>query len=650
MRPADILYRYNPEQDPGVDAMRRQLPSRGNGAPPEVLGPVSALKELKAICDSMVAGRGGPNVGNRASLINDLQLSLESLGGSLRSGVGPVLEKFRHEIGQTKARLDSPQGARLIALALGSLLERFDRPEAARGAWRDARKAFQDHDASAELCQLRILQLAEIAELRGHDWSERARFLSGVLSDDPASLLQAGELDERSYKRRIESDSSAGVAEWRRLELCEEAVMQPAAASDVVVWLVIDGAAIEGGYLPVGRVQFIDQSLIPEALRAGGDLERRDDFDPPPELEDWDVANVALGLKYLTDAEHRLLARVEIKETTPPRARARAREVVQGMIDLAETHSPWMLLDGAISWNAKTGGWAGTMFGPPIPISEQHRAVHPVFQATGRNLGGFSPSFVDRLLAGGEAEGEAMQDALWTVSVERAAAAPQRIVLATRALERGLSRARAKSDDTWAEPAARFLRAPWMRYTLYGDLMDAASAALYLMPDRDGANAELFRELHDRLFPEMGPGSRSFDLAQLKECLARAAPVLPNGSMQHRLARDALAIVSDGKSATTAVAALDRRFQRLLGRAERQRNALTHGTGTDDAVVETVDSFATLLTRLVAQEATRQATTGQQPLVELEKWRAELTDVESTLTAGTEPTEFIAWVDPAPPT
>src|SRR5437016_3810974 len=138
VRPADTLYRYNPEQDAGIDAMRRQLPSRGDGAPPEVLGPVSALKELEAICNSMLAGRGGPNVGNRPSLINDLQLSLDSLGGSLRDGVGPVLENLRREIGQIKARLDSPQGARLTALALGSLLERFDRLEAARGAWRDA--------------------------------------------------------------------------------------------------------------------------------------------------------------------------------------------------------------------------------------------------------------------------------------------------------------------------------------------------------------------------------------------------------------------------------------------------------------------------------------------------------------------------------
>ena len=148
--------------------------------------------------------------------------------------------------------------------------------------------------------------------------------------------------------------------------------------------------------------------------------------------------------------------------------------------------------------------------------------------------------------------------------MERAAAAPQRIVLATRALERGLSRARSKADDTWAEPAARFLLAPWIRYTLYGDLLDAANAAPYLIPDRHGANAQLFTELHDQRFGGGQPGSRLFGPAKLKECLTRALTVLPEGSMQHRLARDALAIASDRNTAMKALATLDRRFGRLL--------------------------------------------------------------------------------------
>jgi len=305
------------------------------------LGPISALKELEAVCDSMLAGRGGPNVSNRPSLINDLQLGLDRLGGSLKSGVGPLLEDFRREIGHIKARLDSPQGARVIALALEPLLERFRQPQAARGAWRDVRKAFKDHDASAALCQLRILQLAEVTEFRGHDWAERARFLSELLSDEPIALWQVDELDESELKNHMDSDSPAGVPEWRRLELCEEAVMESAATSDVVVWLVVDDAAIHRGYLRIGYVQFFDQSMIPDAVREGGQLAQRDEFSALPELEDWDEAKVSFGLEHLPDAQHRVLVRVELKNTRPARARARAREVVvQGMIDLAETHSP----------------------------------------------------------------------------------------------------------------------------------------------------------------------------------------------------------------------------------------------------------------------------------------------------------------------
>ena len=58
--------------------------------------------------------------------------------------------------------------------------------------------------------------------------------------------------------------------------------------------------------------------------------------------------------------------------------------------------------------------------------------VHPVFERTAENLLGFQGDFLERWLAGDAVAAEAVEDALWTVSVERAPAAPQRIVLAIR--------------------------------------------------------------------------------------------------------------------------------------------------------------------------------------------------------------------------
>jgi len=75
----------------------------------------------------------------------------------------------------------------------------------------------------------------------------------------------------------------------------------------------------------------------------------------------------------------------------------------------------------------------------------------------------------------------------------------------------------------------------------------------------------------------------------------------------------------------------------LLARTERQRNALTHGTGTTEAVVRGVDGFAVVLARYAANEMMHQASTGKEPLIELERDRVQALEREARLTAGDGP-------------
>src|SRR5436309_922041 len=49
------VYRYEPPGQSGLRALRRQIGRGGSSAPPDVLGPVTALRELEAVCDGMWA-------------------------------------------------------------------------------------------------------------------------------------------------------------------------------------------------------------------------------------------------------------------------------------------------------------------------------------------------------------------------------------------------------------------------------------------------------------------------------------------------------------------------------------------------------------------------------------------------------------------
>lgn len=107
--------------------------------------------------------------------------------------------------------------------------------------------------------------------------------------------------------------------------------------------------------------------------------------------------------------------------------------------------------------------------------------------------------------------------------------------------------------------------------------------------------------------------------------------------MEHRLVREADAVLNSAAGARRRLGELRDRFETLLARTERQRNALTHGTGTTTAVLNHVDQFATILARYSAQEAMRQAETGKEPLVELERHRIRALEQDARLEVGHAP-------------
>src|SRR4051794_29961850 len=128
MRLRPKTYSLSPAGSPGVMALRRQLGERGKSAPPDVMGPVTALRELEAVCRGLLDGRGGPNGPNRDSLRDDVSVTLGGLGRQTAKACGELLRAFQKELPKLPTRLDRPQGARALSLSLGPLFERLATP------------------------------------------------------------------------------------------------------------------------------------------------------------------------------------------------------------------------------------------------------------------------------------------------------------------------------------------------------------------------------------------------------------------------------------------------------------------------------------------------------------------------------------------
>ena len=591
------------------------------------MGPVSALRELQAVAQAMLSGRGGPNPSNRPSLVNDLSTALNRLGPATRSTAGPVLTDFLRALPELRARLDRPQGARVIALSLMPLLDRLADPEVCRAAWRDAVATFTDVDAPAEECELRVMQLTELAELVGVDYDVRAGTLQYILSDDAALLHKIGAIPDAPQARH----SFAGLTEEQRLDLCEERLPKPAERADVAVWFVINEAAIIDGYLRVGPVQLFAAGMVPDAIGVGGALTKlTDDFESLDEAGAWDEVR-SLFDNVNPDVKHRLYARVWVPDAPMGVARRRARDSLEAMISVANSESQWVLLDGYATW-AK-GRWQGSS-SFIHPQERRYRPVHAVFDRTAAGLSDFVPAFLDRLLAGDPLAQEAIEDALWTATLSKLPGVAQRIVLAIRALERTLSQAQIKSTDSWAEAASTYLRVPWIMAAIQSDLLFAAHAAVRGISQFDPALDAVRSRVQDAALPVTGPGERTPSAAGLASVAADALNHIEPGTYEHRLVAEQHDLLTSPLTALKRLDDLDKQFDTLLRRSERHRNAIVHGTAIEHDALSTVDDFVILLARLVAQEAMRQAETGKPPLVELERERVRDLDARAGLAAG----------------
>lgn len=624
------VHAAEPAGSSGLRALRRRLRFRGAYAPADVLGPVSALHELEAICAGMLSGRGGPNVANRPSLVDDLQRALGGLGPQTRDAAGQLLVGFQSELTRLKARLDMPQGARVTALTVGRVLERFRNEAVVAASWRDTVATFLDDEETSEQCELRIAQFVELAEHRGVEFAAWAAPASGLLGDLPQAYRGTGEDIAEALKAGAKL---AGVPEARRIELAEQELAILPERTAVAVWLVIDHAALRDHFEAVGPVRFYYHSLWPEQVRSGPMMDVDGVEHPAPEeLDDWDDAKEVF--ENLEEVEHRVFARVRVDAATDRDAQQRARTVVRDLIDLAKHDSDWVLLDGAVSWSP--GGWSGEGFSRP-GASKTAGAAHPVHEGTAENLRAFDADFVRRWLDGDVLAAGAVDDALWTVAMERAPAPSHRIMLAIRAVERTLGQAREEERDNWAKPAARYLRSVWVNYTLVNDLRQNAVSVLNAV-QHNGHASDLHARLHPVVFP---PSSDENDWPTFTRGFARLAPeilqTLPEGSMEHRLARETNDVLSSPEGALKRLHELGDRFDRLLARTERQRNALTHGTGTAEAVVRGVDGFAVVLARYAANEVMHQASTGKEPLIEFERDRVQALERDSRLEAGDGP-------------
>jgi hypothetical protein len=617
MRPSTTVFAHGGDLPVHLWNLRSQLVSGGAQAPPDAMGLVTALQELGHVCASAASGRFLRGK-DPASLVGDLGRSLASVGACTVSAAAPEFADFRGELNRVSPRLRSAEGARAVALAADSLSTSLRRSEVTLAAWRDVVAAFDDENVSPGTCETLMRHLRELTELRGHLWEPQglASRLQSVLGDDLAH-----------------ASGAATTPVEGRLARCEELIAAQPSLADCAVWFVFANADLTDSHRQIGPLLFVARDFVPDGFAPGRALQ---DVGPLPELVHWEDAESSLAQ---LPSEHVVLARVWLPSTHADQAPRKARIVLESLLEIANPASSWNLYEGHLVWSGGDHFW-GSSFLDAAQWERESPPVSPDFEGTDRALTGFAGEFVQRLTDEDAAALEAVEDARWTIALGRAADASQRVALGTRALERTLGIARA-NDESWVEVTERFLKAPWVRLTLANEMFDAALAATNGLPGRHTRNATAYQEIHDLVLPQSEPGRRSVSHSGLATVQASYGHLWEPDSFAGRIVREACATLTDPHAALLALAALEARFDRLLARTQRQRNALIHGTRPAHAVLETIDGFVRTLNAYMAQESLRTAETGQSPLQQLERSRVQALAQRQRLEEGGDPVEVL---------
>jgi hypothetical protein len=617
MRPATTVFAHGGDLPGHLWDLRSQLASGGAQAPPDAIGLASALEELGHVCASAASGRFLRGK-DPASLVDDLGRSLGSVGARTVSAAAPEFADFRSELNRVSPRLRSAEGARAVGLASHSLSASLRRSEAAVAAWRDVVAAFDDEDVSPGTCETLLRHLRELTELRGHLWEPQglASRLQSVLGDDFAQMS---------------GEPTTPIED--RLVRCEALIAAQPSVADCAVWFVFANADLTTSHRQIGPLLFVARDLVPDGFAPGRALQ---DIGPLPELAHWEDAESSLTQ---LPSEHVVLARVWLPSTYADQAPRKARIVLESLLDIANPASSWNLYEGDLVWSGGDHFW-GSSFLDAAKWERDSPPVSPDFEGTDRALTDFKAEFVQRLADEDAAALEAVEDARWTIALGRAADASQRVALGTRALERTLGIARA-NDESWVDVTRRFLKAPWVRLMLANEMFDAALAATNGLPGRRTRNAAAYKEIHDLVLPEREPGRRIVNYSGLAKVQASYGHLWKPDSFSGRIVREACAALTDSHAALLAVGALEARFDRLLARTQRQRNALIHGTRPTHAVLDTIDGFVRTLNAYMAQESLRTAETGQSPLQQLERWRVQALMRRQRLEKEEDPVEVL---------
>jgi hypothetical protein len=573
VRPSDLTFVGEETLPQWAATFARQLGDGGAGAPLDVLSPVPLLEELLSIIDGMTRGHEAPTPADRRSLRDDLVLACERFGPATANLHATTLKGFRVQAGRLDKALETVSGAVGLTPAVNVLLTELAAPESRVAAFDDCVGAFEGL-SSVDMCELRIRQLRSFVVRAGHDWEERGKLLLDALADRVSAQLAGGvEQPETADPWEMQ----AGMTLDERLDLARALLIQEPRTAGVVVWLAYANASVDPVHLKRGPVEFYDSRIWTAAVE--GEWPGNRDWTQPGELADHEAT---MHLDGLPETDF-VMVRIALTNASVTQADGRARELADAALALTGWESKWLPLRGAAKYTTHWFGSLGFLDPRLLPP-----ASNPLFDPVTSELGGVDEDLLARLATGEQAARELLDDVRWRRDALAALSRDHRVALAVTLVERILPTTSPDGGRGWHAATAYYLKTLLALDDLTQLVRDAGDTAIY---PRLSARIQTSVANAHEIVESRGRNSYVVRLERVVGRIDELIAVADPATMEGRMLIEIKTRLTDGPSARAWLAECETRFDRLLARARRQRNAITHGTRTVAEVVSSIEPF-----------------------------------------------------------
>jgi hypothetical protein len=519
------------------------------------------------------------------SLKEDVTAAWDQAGPALRA-VQPtmptLLSRLRPDLGFDR------QERAALRLVVEQVRVGARDPRAAAAAFDDLVTAVQDADTPTVAIAGRVDVLDSILRFADRALADVVHTLSGILNNDSwdvaatRHLLDGDVLPEYPIPR---SDEDAGLSEEDRVALARRWLTYEPPPSRNVVWLFYGDARLDHWRLSIGPCEFFSgpallaaMAEVDEIRAQGGDYPgTRDPFKSVP---DELLGTGGHGLfvrdpKSWPDEDHWVAARVDLGTGRLPNLEQNARDQVGAVIALAA------FAEHGTTWTPLTGYTAfrdGEPAGSSMPFHGRSGAKKWVqTDHTHEWLRRHADQIGRHVLTDADAHG--VVEAATALNDCTNASPTVQILEAVRSIETLASVKRVRWKDLVKT------------HVIPGTALSATKkAAIDAISDLAG-QYELYTQLPQlhRLTDEfIEPAEDGLRRLKIGEAFNRLRPLVDDLPTYNRSARRIRDLVSDLSTPTDAAAYIERHCkldERLVGRAARVRNSLTHG-GPKSAGVE----------------------------------------------------------------